>query len=756
MDMIHQRFRRFAFAQIMLGIIASCLAERNPALLLIAGSLTALSWYVVEGPAGRPLPRWVTMTAAFGATFLFAFDFYQGGGERLIVAIGHFTMSLQIVLLYGRKENREYAQLLALSLMSMISASALSNSMIFGALLIAYCVLGLSTVLLFQLKISSDLVLRQNRAAAPEGMPVNPPKAVVSRGHRGHFRVATLVTGTGCALVGAGVFLLLPRQPSLRVPLAPQSEWAFMETGFSPQVLLRHGPPRGSSPEVALNLRLTMAGGDPGVDSWLLRGAALDDYNPTTMTWSASPNPISRRVDGDGAIDLMKIGDAGPLLDATVTHFDIGQRHLFTIHPATTIAGEELDSVKFSRVSGQVERDTLPTQPFVYAFRTPVALPRDFEAPVATPVNYARHWTVQQDAVRARALKVVREAGLQRDPGQRHSDDDLAICRALVDYLGRQDRFQYSLDVPPVEPFEDPVARFILTEGRGHCELFASAMAAMARSIGIPARVVTGYRASERNPFGDYFVVRRGHAHAWIEAEIAPSAWRTFDPSPAADVEDEHRAPNAWLRRFRHLYEHLEFMWTRWFVSYNRQSRRHVITRFNESVTEITTGEGSVPARVVDGVRRFYHQLRLDHLTESIAGVIMIFIAVGLFSLVRTLVVRRRRLVALQLTSLPRAQRRVLVRQLRFYLTMLDLLEGRGHVRPAWQSPQGFARELVARAPVRFGPVVALTEMFYEIRFGYRQLNNERRARIRRLLRELEQTLKLKDEGIANGEKSHG
>jgi len=72
---------------------------------------------------------------------------------------------------------------------------------------------------------------------------------------------------------------------------------------------------------------------------------------------------------------------------------------------------------------------------------------------------------------------------------------------------------------------------------------------------------------------------------------------------------------------------------------------------------------------------------------------------------------------------------------------MLDLLERHGYVRPTWQSPYSFAQELAEANPMRFDPVVALTEMFYEVRFGHRDLDNDRRTRIRAHLRQLEENL---------------
>ena len=57
-------FRKLVFAQVLLGIAAFCLAEQNPSVLLIVGTAAALSWYVVEGPQGKPLPTWLINVGA--------------------------------------------------------------------------------------------------------------------------------------------------------------------------------------------------------------------------------------------------------------------------------------------------------------------------------------------------------------------------------------------------------------------------------------------------------------------------------------------------------------------------------------------------------------------------------------------------------------------------------------------------------------------------------------------------------------------
>ncbi|MEZ4234505.1 MAG: transglutaminaseTgpA domain-containing protein, partial [Polyangiaceae bacterium] len=77
--------------------------------------------------------------------------------------------------------------------------------------------------------------------------------------------------------------------------------------------------------------------------------------------------------------------------------------------------------------------------------------------------------------------------------------------------------YTYSLDFERPD-HEDPVIDFLLHTKRGHCEYFASALALLARSIGIPSRVVAGYTVSEFSDVGGYYLVRERNAHSWVEA----------------------------------------------------------------------------------------------------------------------------------------------------------------------------------------------------------------------------------------------
>jgi transglutaminase-like putative cysteine protease len=68
----------------------------------------------------------------------------------------------------------------------------------------------------------------------------------------------------------------------------------------------------------------------------------------------------------------------------------------------------------------------------------------------------------------------------------------------------------------------------------GYCEQFATAMAVMAREVGIPSRVVLGFAPGEMLDDGR-IVVRDRNAHAWVELWMPTQGWVHFDPTPRAD-----------------------------------------------------------------------------------------------------------------------------------------------------------------------------------------------------------------------------
>ena len=104
-------------------------------------------------------------------------------------------------------------------------------------------------------------------------------------------------------------------------------------------------------------------------------------------------------------------------------------------------------------------------------------------------------------------------------------------ARALADFLRTDSSFTYTTVAPlPSDPNRDLVDFFLFDKNgrRGYCEYYASAMAVMARSLGIPARVAVGYAPGERVDSGIY-EYRERNAHAWAEIFFPGYGWQTFE-----------------------------------------------------------------------------------------------------------------------------------------------------------------------------------------------------------------------------------
>ena len=113
---------------------------------------------------------------------------------------------------------------------------------------------------------------------------------------------------------------------------------------------------------------------------------------------------------------------------------------------------------------------------------------------------------------------------------------DWARAENICNYL--KEKYTYSLH-SKVSGEEDPIYNFLFKDKEGICQEFATSMVLMCRSIGIPAKYVTGYLVTEKeNETGNY-IVREKDAHAFVEAYIAGYGWMTFDPTPSISIEEE-------------------------------------------------------------------------------------------------------------------------------------------------------------------------------------------------------------------------
>ncbi|HNG20294.1 MAG TPA: transglutaminase-like domain-containing protein, partial [Candidatus Obscuribacter sp.] len=85
------------------------------------------------------------------------------------------------------------------------------------------------------------------------------------------------------------------------------------------------------------------------------------------------------------------------------------------------------------------------------------------------------------------------------------------------------------ITAPP--PDKDPLEYFLFEIKEGYCDYYASAMATMLRSVGIPARTASGYAEGTFDEESKVFFVTAADAHTWVEVYFPEYGWVEFEPT---------------------------------------------------------------------------------------------------------------------------------------------------------------------------------------------------------------------------------
>ena len=103
-------------------------------------------------------------------------------------------------------------------------------------------------------------------------------------------------------------------------------------------------------------------------------------------------------------------------------------------------------------------------------------------------------------------------------------------------------QYPYTLSVTRPQGNGDIVDYFLFDLQKGYCDYYASAMAVMARTLGIPARLVIGYKAVVPDENGVQRLVQ-ANAHSWPELYLPGAGWIAFEPTAAYPTWNQSPIP---------------------------------------------------------------------------------------------------------------------------------------------------------------------------------------------------------------------
>ncbi len=688
--------------------------------------------------------------------------------DHRVLIMAELMAHLQFILQFKAKTVRNYWLLALVSFLQTAVAAALETGLAFAVLLTVYLFWALFFLGTFYLYREQ---LRHAADAAVEGKPSR-RKAFVARpaseslltGASREFSRRMIGLAFGTIAMAALLFVAVPR--------IGKTGWdpvAIVETrtvGFSTEINLGPGGQVIEDPEVVMQVRFfdyrTNAPLQIDGDIYM-RGTAVMEY--ADGRWQRGRvRPYFR----NGLPAITELASDQGAVRQKIAIEPLSRNVLFSCYPAFTDRAEEAKQTLFYQpLLGQITRvEPLRTKRFEYEIVTPAF--QRMRQGVIVPA-----FRTLQDEGELLALPRARDgldplAGLKQTAAQVVADipstNVFQRAKRLESYFRDSGRYQYSLD-PLDRPGEvDPVEDFVVNRPQGHCEYFAGALALMLRAVGIPSRVVLGYRGGQYNVVGGFYEFQQLHAHSWVEAYLPPGevpldrlmetpglippaeqygAWVQLDGTAPTSLTNTAVANTTWSQIQQGL-DYVRFLWVNYVIGMD--SARQLESVYGPLTTAMadTTKRLSDPRIWNDWKRSAADAFQALAKPRGLLALLVAGVAIlALVRMVKTIFRRRtevRRIATKQ-------SRRMAPPTEEFYLRLERLLTKLAIVRTADQTPRELALaaggELSELAHTRSAAPLPrrIVDYYYRVRFGNRPLEAEERSEVEQALTALEQAM---------------
>jgi hypothetical protein len=659
--------------------------------------------------------------------------------------------------------------------LEVVVAAGLSLELQSSLLLAAYAVAAFFTLAVFFLHRSAQRFEASAASAQKEvAMPGWPSARPVAYQQAGEQFLGGQLPGWRCvrhvavmALASAsfaGVFFCAaPRRasPMYRAP-------AKRQVGFTRRVRLDEIERLLLSDELVMRVSFWDAAGKKNYavrGAPYYRGVALNTYSFEDGVGVWGPGPLGqRRRLPDAAI----LPPGAEIVRQEVLLEPTEERNLFGVFPVFQTEQTPRD-VRLIPASCQLHRGQAPQSQMGVQYRYELATSafrNGVQSPLLPHGNHAapddlgvleaeKEHSLAFDANRFPGLRNLAERIVREDAGG--DSDPVVRARAMEQHFLAPGAYAYSRQPPrPTSPGADPIEAFVAVHRRGHCEYFASALVMMLRSQGIPARMVIGYRGGEFNSVGRFYLVRELHAHAWVEAYLAPEeiprempgdasstlagAWLQLDPTPAADDES---VAGGLLSKVDESLGYAQVLWRDYILGLETHQQRS----FFDPLLAGTAGLlGDTRSFTLDIARLLIGGGFIRIAGAAVFGLLMLLLAYRLAGRLR----RRARAFSAGLRRRRRSDRFVRVD---FYQRLEQLLARSGLRRAAAQTQREFAA--AADAILADGPALQsvaavprrIVEAFYRVRFGGSTLDSREVEAIELELARLEAALSAANSG---------
>ncbi len=684
-------------------------------ILILAASLEGSRWQLAEK---------VGVAVIICIVPLFYLDWkYQlsGFNSRDAFAAGNLSrliLVLSSIKLLQKKGDRDWVLIYLISFFEILLAAGVGISPLFLASLLVYLLFSFSSIILFDIRLSSKAVIEKKEIVKPAPNVLN--KSQIFRLPLTAFIILLLIS-----IVAIPLFFAFPRVGGAGFGSNFSSLSRF--TGFSDSVRLGGSGRLQQSDEIVMRVRVEKADGKE-VKNLRWRGVALDFFD--NQSWRKSRpqyfEPFVKTERDFFVLDTAK--ETNQLVTQTVYLEPFDTPVLFTLAHPIAVQGND-----FQIINRDVEGSLIALRPELgrisYKVISDNTLPSDKDLQtddLAYPLTIKRYLQLPDD-LNEKITQFSREIIEQAKAKTRFEQ-----AKALETYL--RSNLNYSLDMKAGGP--DPLADFLFNVREGHCEYFASALAMMLRTQGIAARIVNGFQSGEYNETADVYVVRQKDAHSWVEVYFPKEkVWVPFDATPSAGQFDPGTSSSL-SSKFNKMLETLETYWIEYVVSYDNQGQRSLFRTIRRTLSEfqskLTVWVESAQVTLVD----WWKQVRGENgMKGSVFAIIWgIGYILGLLSGIFLLIWLFRKALKLKIWEKLRSiwRRKNEKTVVEFYERMQKALAKKGFRREVSETPLEFAFAL------EIAEAVSITEKYHQVRFGEKTLTEEEAKNIENWLRSLE------------------
>ena len=655
------------------------------------------------------------------------------GVEQMIAGVlARMILTLTAIKLLQKKSDRDWIFLYLMAFFEVLLAAGLSISALYlGSLLIYLLVMGCA-IIAFEIRKTSRAVeqrIAQNHAVAKPASPSKTPLRI-RRLPAAAFTLIVFIV-----ILAVPLFFMLPRVGGAgfggdQTPLGTSS-------GFSDTVKLGNIGKIQQNDAIVMRVKLEE---EAGHESELyFRGVALDTFDNQVWTKARSSSKVEFIKNDRDLIQVDYPASRENLSIQTIYLEPLDTPVLFALPRVVGVQGnfpvlskDTYGAITYQRSNERVSYKVVSDRGLPSA-----EVLRGDDEPYTNEVQNYRSLPASYDPRIAQlAAQITENAGNRYDK-----------ARAMENYL--QNSFGYTLEQKAGG--REPLASFLFDVREGHCEYFATAMAVMLRTQGIATRIVNGFHGGEYNDAADVTVVRQRNAHAWVEVYFPKEdVWVPFDPTPFGG-EVGATTSSGFLKTVNKYVEALETFWIQYFVAYDNQEQRSLARSVRSGMADYQMRASTFVTHARDVILEWWRDVQgekgmqtrmraIGYGVGAIAGAVLIVLFVlWLYRRIKAITIWRR--LGKKLFVQPHAS--IVV----FYDRMLEILAGKGVIRPIWQTPLEFAYALEMPDAIR------VTEKYNAVRFGERTLSDDEAREINTWLDKLE-TGELAVENQGNGKQS--